>query len=165
MTVKVDDRKLRQIQAEIEKAGRAYVKVGVLSSDGGGAEHSDGITMVELAAIHEFGSPAANIPERSFIRRTFTDQKGKFTALAAKLVRQIFEGKMTTDRALELLGTWGATEVKNTVSEERVTPKLEESEAGRRTIARKGSSVTLIDTGRMVPSVTHEVKQGEEPAR
>ena len=34
-----------------------------------------------IAAVHEFGSPKKNIPERSFLRKTFDEQKEKIEKL------------------------------------------------------------------------------------
>ncbi len=154
----VNDGPWRKILSAMSVLDRAYVKVGVLASSG--SEESDGggtITMVELAAIHEFGSPEAGIPERSFIRSTFANSGAWLPAFQAKLAKAVLQGTMPIERALGILGQKAAAEVRATIVEERVTPKLEDSAAGQRTIARKGSSVTLIDTGRLNQSVSHEV--------
>ena len=164
---KYDDavwRKLRRKVLEIA-ARDAHVKVGVLGSKAGGAQrgpkdelgNSTGIGMVELAAIHEFGSPAAGIPERSFIRATFAKNHDDLARLTAQLAGQVFRDEMSIARALGLLGTWGAAQVKAFIAEERVTPRLSDSPAGRRTIHRKGSSVTLVDTGRLINAIQFEV--------
>lgn len=135
----------------------AHVRVGVLASQGGGATHpGSDITMIELAAIHEFGSPAAGIPERSFIRSTFADQNKLLTVLRG-VAKSIVEGKSTIKRGLGLVGVWAAAAVKATITEGKVEPPLEAS-----TIAAKGSSLPLVDTGRLLGSITHEVVEGKK---
>lgn len=57
-----------QIYADIEKLS---AKVGVIGSK------------ASIAAHHEFGAPEAGIPERSFIRSTFNEQKGKVVRIIA----------------------------------------------------------------------------------
>ena len=151
-----NDKIWRDLYKKIGAAADRHVKVGVLASKGGLAEH-DGITMVELAAIHEFGSPAANIPERSFLRRTFEVKEKEFAAITRKLATQIIKTDMTIDKALNILGAWGSAEVKKFVTVgDNVKPALKKA-----TIDRKGSSRPLIDTGRMINSVQWEVEKNK----
>lgn len=45
------------------------VRVGILGKDGKGKhDKKSGLTNAELGAIHEFGAPAKNIPQRSFLQ-------------------------------------------------------------------------------------------------
>lgn len=157
-SVKLDTAAWDKIKREVDAASRAHVKVGVLLANGGQAtEEGSPISMVELAFIHEFGAPGAGIPERSFIRSTFAvHKKEELQTTVAKLAKALANGKLTSDRAMKLLGTWAAAAVKNTISAGLVRPRLEESEAGKRTIAAKGSSKTLVDTGRLINAISYE---------
>jgi len=150
--VKVDDKKWRELRKRLEAMGadKAHVRVGVLSDD----SHGD-IGMIELAAIHEFGSEAAGIPERSFIRRTFRDRKEELTQLLHVLTHKIVTNKMTILQALNTLGLWGANAVKQTITQSDIPPPLKPS-----TIARKGSDKPLVDTGQLVNSITWKVENG-----
>ncbi len=137
------------LRKKIGNLARSTVKVGILGPD---SEDGD-ISIVEIGAIHEFGSPAANIPERSFIRRTFQMKTTKVAKFTARIARAIINDRLTADKALELLGLFGAAEVKKTITKgARIPPKLKPA-----TIARKGSSRPLVDTGRLLNSVTHQV--------
>lgn len=152
-------KKLRKKVIEIA-ARDAHVKVGVLAEKGADNEHGDdGITMVELAAIHEFGSPAAGIPERSFIRATFAANTDGLEKITGRLAKAVLAERMSVAQALGLLGTWGVAEIKKFIATQQVRPRLDESEAGQRTIARKGSSVTLVDTGRLINAIQHKVEE------
>ena len=53
-----------QITHEVESDGRS-VKVGVIGS------------RASIAAVHEFGAPSKNIPERSFIRSTINEKSSQ----------------------------------------------------------------------------------------
>lgn len=151
--VNINDKVWKRLRKKVASVDRSYVKVGVLASRGGNEKRDTGITMVELAAIHEFGSPAAHIPERSFIRRTFDEKKDDLNALIVRLARAIVTDKKTVAQALGLLGAWGATEVKKTITADKpIPPPLQLA-----TIARKKSDRPLVDTGRLVDAIQWEV--------
>jgi len=146
------------IRAAIERAANMHVKVGVLASTGGGQTHDSksGLSTIEIAAVHEFGSPAAGIPERSFIRRTMTEKKPEIDKAIEKLAAQIVNGSLDPEKAFAVLGQLGAAEVKKTITEGSGVPPPLQSE----TIARKGSSRPLVDTGRLLGSIGYEVGKG-----
>lgn len=153
MSVTVNDSPWRKLLKRLDDLDKLRVRVGVLASKGANTAANGDITLVELAAIHEFGSPAANIPERSFIRSTF--QIRRFNALqtiCATLLKAVTNGTMDVRKALNILGQWGANEVKNTITEIDISPPLAQS-----TIDAKGSSKPLIDTGRMMNAISSEV--------
>ena len=62
-----------QIDADIQ---RMSAKVGVIGSK------------AEIATHHEFGAPVAGIPERSFIRSTFNEEKGKMEKIVAGEIKK-----------------------------------------------------------------------------
>lgn len=143
------------------------VRVGVLASRGGTAQHPKAkISRVALAAIHEFGtkdSPSiyANTPERSFIRRTFLtanyrraqDVSQRMAAFCSPLAAAVLLGKMDPRRALEALGSWGVAQVKQTITGGPSIPPPLKPE----TIRRKKSSRALVRDGHLLNSIQHEV--------
>jgi hypothetical protein len=152
-SVTVNDKVFQELRKRIGKS-TSHVKVGVLSSRGGDVKHDDaGISLVELAAIHEFGSPAAGIPERSFIRRTFEDDDGKQALIQflAKLAKRVISGELTHLKALEVLGLWAEARVKSRVAKGIAPPNKPA------TIKAKGSSKPLVDTSQLINSVASEV--------
>lgn len=153
-----DDRVWRRLREKIKGISKAHVRVGVID---GGRAHG-GITMGELAAIHEFGAPAAGIPERSFLRFTFKARAEDLAKIAERLARGLLAEKIELKAALGVLGAWGAAAVKKSITARIIRPQLIESEAGRRTIARKGSSTTLVDTGQLVNSITWALGKEEK---
>lgn len=143
---------LRQSMKSLEQ-NKSYVKIGVLD-DGKGAEIRDGgLSNAEIAAIHEFGSADGRIPERSFVRSTWEAKESEYLAMMKKLVRGVYEGKMSVEKALNVAGARIANDIKNRVTQgPGIPPPLAAS-----TIARKGSSRPLIDTGRMINSLAWKV--------
>lgn len=148
--VRVEDATWRSILKQVKASKGLKVHVGVMSQE----PHDDksDLSLVELMAIHEFGSPAANIPERAPIRTTFARKGEKIGEVCAKAARAMLGG-MAPERALEIVGLFASTEVKRTITdEEHLPPPLAPA-----TIARKGSDRPLVDTGRLVASITYEV--------
>lgn len=157
--------KLKKLHA-MSKEGEAHVKVGLL---GGPKDRRPGepISNVELGVVHEFGTQDGKIPERSFLRSTFDEQRPALLELIRKLVRGIYEGKITTQKALGVIGVKFAADVKKKVTEgEQIPPPNAPATLARK--AAKGEAAaaprTLIDTGRLINSVTHQVVTGKDDA-
>lgn len=139
--------KLQQQLKDI--ATGSYVKVGVLD-DGRGAESRGGISNAQIAAIHEFGSRDGRIPERSFLRSTFAAKKPEYLRDLKTLLLRVVEGRDSIERILNVMGAKIAADVKNRVTQGSAIPPPN----APATVKRKGSFRTLIDTGRMIGSVT-----------
>lgn len=156
-TAEIDDAGWEQLKTRLRGlATGAFVKVGVVAEHGAGdaVSDSDGdINMAELASVHEYGSPAAGIPARSFIRRTFVEQEGELAKFCAKATERVFEGKVTEERALDLIGAWSAAQVKKTIARgPHIPPPLKPA-----TVKAKGSTRPLVDTGHLANSINHAV--------
>jgi phage gpG-like protein len=149
-----DDRLWRELRRKVIEMGAegAHVKIGVLSSKGG-EQLEGGITMLELAAIHEFGSPTAGIPERSFIRFTMRNRKDEIAAQITKVAKAFVADKVTLEQGLGVLGAWAAGAVKKSITSKEIKQDLKPE-----TIARKGSSTALVDTGRLLQAITWQVQ-------
>lgn len=154
VSIEINDKVWRALVAKIGKQlATSEVRVGVLASEGGN-ETRDGISMLELAAIHEFGSPAAGIPERSFIRATLEDPTAVHAQriMMGKAAKAVIEDRLSADQALNLIGLWGVKRIKA-----RIVGGIDPANAAS-TIAKKGSSKPLVDTGRLLNAINHEVK-------
>ena len=148
-----NDKGWQKFKKKFIKREDPFVKVGILASKGGNSDHG-GITMVELAAIHEFGAPSANIPERSFIRRTFSEKSKDMAKVVTGLTKKVASDSLNINQALEILGAWGAAQVKNTITGEHIPPPLKPE-----TAKRKGSTRPLVADGQLLNSITWEVKE------
>ncbi len=133
------------------KKGGAVVLVGVQGR--GATLNRDGLTNVALATIHEFGVPESKIPERSFIRATIDANQAKYFRFIQKLSGKVILGEMSEERALNLLGLLVVSDIQARI-EAGIEPDLKPA-----TIARKGSSTPLIDSGILKNSITHEVEK------
>jgi hypothetical protein len=112
-----------------------------------------GITDGEIAEIglfHEYGT--ATIPERSWLRSTFRDKREQLVAIQAKIAKAILELRIDERRAMELLGAWAAGAIKATITADGDFAPLAPA-----TIAAKGSAKPLIETSRLVNSITYVV--------
>lgn len=110
-----------------------------------------GINMASLALIHERGSAANNIPSRPFMHQTRTRCESRFVRRLRRAYKQVVEGKVGPARALAQLGLDYEGEMKNTF----VVGQFVANKPA--TVARKGSSRPLIDTGALRGSIVSKV--------
>ena len=138
-------------------ANDVHVRVGVLDDGRAGSEDRGGITTGQLAVAMEFGT--ASIPARSWVGLTFDRSRAEVQADMRTLLGHIVDGKITVDKALNVLGAKYSAAVKNTVTQgEQIQPPNAPSTIARKLAkTRKGASNavrTLIDRARMVGAVT-----------
>lgn len=149
------------IRKAVDEAGKLSVRVGVLSSQGGDAKTEDGISMIELAAIHEFGAPRANIRERSFIRSTFTVfRAAELADLQTKLARAIVTKGWSVRKALGVIGVQGVAWVKRSISDRLIVQDLAPATIARKNRTAKDQSdatTALVDTGRLINAIQSEI--------
>lgn len=160
--VRVIDRGWKRIKEELRKADNSFTKVGFpLGAEVGkkrrnpkkkvqfaGKERYRSISQVaEIAAYQEFGTEF--IPARPFMSTSFDESQVELTELKKKLYDKILEGRLTTERALVILGEFMSNKTKRKIKDITSPPNRPS------TIKRKGSSNPLIDTAQMINSVTH----------
>lgn len=142
-------------------SGNTAVVVGILgNSSSGGVKAGDGagLTIQEVAAINEFGTRDGHIPARSFIRSTFDRLRDQLeTDIIPKLVVKMLFGDLSPDKAFNLLGLKVASEMKKTITVGAGVPPPNAPS----TIAAKGSSRPLVDTGRLVGSISYAIQRGD----
>ncbi len=137
---------LKALTKRVKKPGT--VDVGIIDA---GQHPSGDITVAGIGHAHEFGT--STLPERSFIRSTTRSKKKQIIALQTKLLKKISTGEMTVKKALGLVGEFLSDEIRQKIVAIQSPPNTPE------TIARKGSSNPLIDTGQLKNSITYEVNQ------
>ena len=138
------------LEAKIATLRGLGVVVGVTAKTNG---RSGEFSNAELAAIHEFGSPARNTPERSFLRKPLINNAAAIANLAKNVVGEFITGQITAEAALGALGE-EAKNISKVAITEGITPALKSA-----TIKRKKSSKPLIDTGQLLNSITYEVRK------
>lgn len=153
------DRGWKRLQALSKQlaSNDVHVRVGVLDDGKKGSADRGGFTNGMLAVAMEFGT--ATIPARSWVGRTFDKKRSEVQADMQRLLGHILDGKISVDKALNVLGAKYSAEVKNAVTQgEQIPPPNAPSTLARKLAkTREGAANTvrtLIDTGRMVGSVT-----------
>jgi len=144
--------------ASVKKA--PYVIIGVLDNSGDHKiSNGDGekLTIAEVATYNEFGteSVAGNeiIPERSFIRSTVDKHQESYHNKTRILQEKMILNEMTSEVALAILGEQIQSDIIETINQ-GVDP-----ENAAATVAAKGSSTPLIDSGQLKQSIRYEVKK------
>lgn len=146
-----------QALAKSLAADDVHVRVGVLDDGRAGSEDRGGITTGQLAVAMEFGT--SHVPARSWLGLTFDRARAEVQADMRQLLGRVVDGKITVDKALNVLGAKYSAAVKNTVTQgEQIQPPNAPSTLARKLAkTREGAANgvrTLIDTGRMVGAVT-----------
>jgi hypothetical protein len=132
-----------------------------------------GLTQAELGAVHEFGSPTAGIPRRSFLKEGV--ETAEFHAQAVKkfgqVAKAIVSQKVTAEQGLDALGLWAAAQLKIRITKGLTpanSPTVEARKKGigdRQTAnsrSRNKAPVPLVDTGSLLNAITHViVKKGQ----
>lgn len=138
MSVKDTDHGFKATLADFAKTN-VDVVVGVLGSAGE--------SEVIIAAVHEFGSQDGHIPQRSYLRSTIDDRRGEIFDLLELQLK-----KSKPEVAAGRIGMQVVSMVRERIRD-RISPALKPA-----TIKRKGSDIPLIDTGRLLQSITSEVR-------
>jgi len=99
---------------------------------------NNGLTVSALAAIHEYG---LGVPERSFLRAWFDENAEKIRQAISVMAKAIAAGRLTPMQAMAQLGLKFVGEIQARMAR-NIPPPLDP-----KTVARKGSSIALIDTG------------------
>ena len=138
---------LEQIYKNVT-ASPDYIRVGLPDMP-----HEDtNLTIAQIGMIHEYGAPAANIPERPFLHPAIAEGADQIRKLDEELLFAVQNGKYPKDMAMRRLGVLAVRLVQEKIRHGQFVPLK------AATIARKGSSQPLIDSGQMVQSVTFEVE-------
>ena len=112
------------------------------------------LDVATLAVIHEFGSPKNNIPARPVMRQTNQRHSRELQSIMPALLRRIYAGRILPSKALAQLGVFWEGKIKQTFRDGVFVPLRPA------TIARKGSSKPLIDSGQLRQSVTSIIRWG-----
>lgn len=148
----VHDLGYARIKRELLKLEKSVVEVGILGESARYADpDSDGFTLVDVAIVNEFGSEDGHIPERPAHRQTYNAKRNDLKKRIAGSVRLIAEGKVDTGTQLDRLGLWYTGELKDTIRQFNDPPNAPS------TVRQKGANNPLVDTGRMLNSINHEV--------
>ena len=167
MSFKVKDEnnipKLLKVLDELESN---KIEIGIFGSDDS--------TVLMIATVQEFGckidvtpkmraylhsqglhlkasTTQINIPERSFIRSGFDEQKDKYEKRAAKMLDKVLHLELPVDAFFNTLGEYITGQLQDYLTDVRTPPNHPF------TTAQKGSSNPLMSSGRMRQAIKHRV--------
>ncbi|HBQ85281.1 MAG TPA: hypothetical protein DD811_02195 [Syntrophomonas sp.] len=163
MTDKNNIPKLLQVLDDLESN---KIEIGIFGSDDS--------TILMIATVNEFGckidvtpkmraylhsqglhlkdsTQQITIPERSFIRSGFDEQKDRYEERAAKLLDKVLHLSMSVDLFFEVLGEYVVGQLQEYLTD------LDDPENHPFTAAQKKSTNPLISSGRMRQAITHRV--------
>lgn len=148
VNVKITDKNnIARLKDVLKELKNYTVEVGIFGSD----------EYVMIASVHEFGATirrgkgSINIPERSFLRTTFDEKNEEWVSFFKSQLKQVLALKMDVQTLYKRLGTKMVADI-----QERITD-LDAPPNAPSTIAQKGSSNPLIDTGGLRMRVTYKV--------
>jgi|LSQX01.3.fsa_nt_gb hypothetical protein len=166
MSKVIDKNNIPKLLEVLDALWSHQIQIGIFGSDGS--------TILMIASVQEFGckitvtpkmraylhsqglhlkasTKQINIPERSFIRSGFDEQKVRYEKQAAKLLDKVLHLAIPVDTFFSVLGEYIAGQLQTYLTDISTPPNHPF------TIARKGSSNPLIDTGRLRQAITHKV--------
>jgi len=146
MSVRVDDRKYQRLVKAIRPSH--VLKVGIFGDRAATEHESEGITLGELADIHENGR---GVPRRSFLGDYVLENSDRIGKMIKVSAEQVFKGKATQEQTLRMLGVQMVGEIQQRIAS-GISPELSDE-----TIKRKGSSKPLIDTGQLRGAISSDV--------
>jgi len=132
--------------------GEPGVLVGIRQEKGSQVPEGSDATLAEYATYNEFGTQDGRVPERSFLRSTMDENQSPYADELQVAVENVVDGRASINTGLKKLGVRAVGDVKKKIGS-GVPPANAPS-----TVARKKSSKTLIDKGRMRQSIEYEVE-------
>ncbi|MGY0790956.1 hypothetical protein ACW7BJ_16440 [Azospirillum argentinense] len=159
-----------KLTESIRQLARRQALVGVPA---GNAERQAGepITNAEIAYIHTFGAPEANIPARPFLGPGIAKEKPQIIAELRAAADAALDGDAAgVERGLTRAGQRGATaaqtEIRNglqpPLSPDTIANRAQRSAgSGYRRKATEADAKPLWDTGQLLRSITYVVRGGK----
>lgn len=154
--VVVKKSKVLQVLRELG-ATQKTVAVGILGTHAT-EQHTDvhgkpeEATVAQVATWNHYGT--STIPPRPFLQWMLAQHGAELKKLQARLAGGLVQGKIGLDQALGLLGEAAVGFAKKTIAD-GIPPRNAPA-----TIAKKGSSTPLIDSGQLRGSITWQIKEG-----
>lgn len=145
------------------EGGAGFVDIG----RGADVEHKGSLNNIEIALIHEYGATLSarqgvkgggivEIPERSFIRSAFDDNRNKYDQMIEDLAKKVYDRKITVKEACGRLAIRMAVDIRKKV-ESVLEPPLQ-PETIKRKITKDPRP--LLDTQKMLNAIQAVVQKG-----
>jgi hypothetical protein len=135
-----------RLKAALKELDKLEVAVGFQA--GSGADEN-GTDICDIAAWNELGT--SRIPSRPFMRQSIDDHAGEINEFMQGMKDEIISGA-SAETVLNTVGVFQKDMIQQEITNGSFAPNAPA------TIAKKGSSHPLIDTGRMRQSVNYIVR-------
>lgn len=142
--VKDIDHGYKDLRKTLKVMKGSYTKVGFQDDP----RNVEGESLVVVAAANEFGT--LDIPERSFMRSTFDEEKEQLAEIKKAEADAVMAGRKTVETSLAQIGAYWVGRIQAKIHSHPPPPNAPS------TIEKKGSSGTLVDSGQMVQAVNHQ---------
>lgn len=113
-----------------------------------GATYPDGTPVAMVAAIHNYGAPAAHIPARPFFSDMVRDNSPQWGEKMGKILAAT---GYDAEQTMGLMGEKLTSELQDSIRDSKWAPLADS------TVSSKGFDKALIDTGHMLNSVQYAV--------
>lgn len=133
---------------------KVHLKVGVVGAAANQMHEDSGLTVEEIAILNEFGSKDGHTPERSFIRSTLRENRGKIERMMRIATSRVVFKRVPVAAALRVVGHFVADEIRKKIFS-GVQPENAEA-----TVEKKGHGMTLRDSFILASSIGYEVISG-----
>lgn len=157
---------MKDIESQMKKISKKKIKVGVLGDES---------ELQKIAYVHEYGyditvtpkmrawfarngyplkksTTVIKIPERSFLRNGRDKNEDKVVNKARDMLPDVVQKNVSVDVFVDMIGQEFAGYIQKELRDLKSPPDT------KMTIERKGSSNPLIDTGRLIGAIKHEVE-------
>ena len=143
---------IKDLARRLEQEQRVLVGV----PEGAGT-YEDGLTIATVAAVNNFGSADGRIPARPFLAPAVEKGAPQYRRLAEVMLPRVLSGQMEMRMLLEQMGQLAEGHVKQEITD------LDSPPNAPSTIAKKGSSNPLIDTGALRQSIRYVIEDSSDP--
>lgn len=144
-------------QFEVLK-NKPHVRVGILQENFSDPKEGDPkreFTLGEIAVVNEFGSKDGRVPERSYIRSTFDEEKRRWRTLTGKLKKKMIVAVKTVEWVLGNMGTKIVGDIQAKINAVKEPPNAP-STIAKKTRAGKVGDNPLVDYGQLKSSITYK---------
>lgn len=140
-----------RVNKNLAEFARYTILVGL--PEDGAKPVDGGLTLAQIGALHEFGSDAANIPERKWLRSAIDHFRRPILGRFTKLWKAIMAGrKVDVDQGMNRIGMFGVARIREYIR--KIGPATWEP-LSPVTIRQKKSDRPLLDTGQLINGITY----------
>jgi len=126
-----------------------------------GLEYEDGTPVAYVAAIQNFGSPAAGIPKRPFIEPTIAEHKQAWVKLMGQGAKKVGDGSLTAFDVLDGVGRMAVADLQEEIAS-ITEPELSPITVLLRKWRKEGRTITGKTVGEAAAAIADGVDPGSD---